>query len=290
VTTELLPQNPGSFKFEPANLVNASTWTLARMRVLGVQVPGGCRLELAGKLVRRVLEGQEAIEPEDSLGVQRLTEAHWTVIEQYTVVRALDQKEDLAKVGIEKLKTMLGGPDIAADETNPIARNTQFELYVGACLAFGGVSLHLKEPDLTFQYQGTPTGIAVKRVRSSVQLAKRAKEAADQIQASGMPGFVAVNVDQIMKLSGASRGVGLDQQVPELAQVEADLCERPGVLGLIGFGHRATWTFAVVPPKLEIGSFNRVRLFSTRRQKKGDGDGFWSRVLTQMERNLRAIW
>jgi hypothetical protein len=260
------------------------------MQALGVGLPAGSRLELAGKTVRKVLEGQDTFSADDSLEVLRLTEAHWTVIEQYTVVRALDKKRSLAKLGLDKLETMLGGPDIAADETNPIARNTQFELYAGACLAFGGVSLQLEEPDLVFQYQHLLTGIAAKRVRSSAQLAKRAKEAADQIEKSGMPGFVAVNVDQIMKPSGASHGVGLDQQVPDLKQVEATLSNRRGVLGVITFGRRATWTFADSLPKLEIGRFNRIRAFSAKHQEENDVNGFWSRVLAQMEKNLEAIW
>jgi hypothetical protein len=288
--TELLQQNHGLFKFEPASLVKASTWTLAQLTNLGVQVPSGCRLELAGRLLRRVHEGRETVEPEDSPGIQRLTEAHWTVLEQYTIVRALDPKESMTELGLEKLQQMLGGPDIAADETNPIARNTQFELYVGACLRFGGVSLDLQEPDLAFSYQGVPTGIAVKRVRSSAQLVKRAREAADQIRASRMPGFVAVNVDQITKLSGQCHGVGLDQQVPELTPVESALGERPGILGLLAWVHRATWTFQDTSPKLELGSFNRVRIFSAKLQGKGDGDAFWRRVLNQMERNLPRIW
>ena len=281
-----------NFAFRPSDLVHAATWTLARLTALGVPVLNGNRLELAGKLVRKVLDGHVTIEPEDSLGVERLTEAHWTVIEQYTVARVLNPSGHLGEVGLEKLRTMLGGPDIAADETNPIARNTQFELYVGATFALGGVSFHLEEPDLSFEYLGTTTGIAAKRVRSPAQLGKRVKEAAEQIQSTGRPGFVAVNVDAIIKVTGASPTVGtaLDQRLPTLKRVDADLAGRPEVLGLIVFGHEATWDFEGKRPRLRIATFTRVRIFPANDRDKAEGEAFFGGVLSRIEKNQRAIW
>ncbi len=109
------------------------------------------------------------------------------VLEQHTIVRVVNPTGRLSAVGRQKLRAMLGGPDITKDETNSIARNTQFELYVGAVLAFGGVSLELEEPDLTVQYLGRVTGIAAKRVRSPPELERRVGDPVEPVTRSGSP-------------------------------------------------------------------------------------------------------
>lgn len=257
--------------FEPAKLVNAATWALRRLAELGVSIPASNRLELAGKLVRQVLEGEVSISSEDRAEVGRLTEAHWTVLERYTIARVLNPVGDLADLGRKKLRTMLGGPDIAGDEKNSIARDTQFELYVGAMLALGGVSLDLEEPDLTFQYLGTTTGIAAKRVRSPAQLNKRVKGALKQIHTTGKPGFVAVNVDTlIMTGTTSAAGTPLDVRLPTLNRLDSSLAWRPGICGSIVFGHDATWDFSVQRPKLSTAQFNRVRILPANVREKAE--------------------
>ena len=50
---------------------------------------------------------------------------------------------------------MLSGADVPDTERNPLARNTQFELYVGAYLTMGGVRVGIGEPDWIIDYLGT---------------------------------------------------------------------------------------------------------------------------------------
>ena len=170
--------------------------------------------------------------------------------------------------------------------------NTQFELYVGAVLALGGVSSHLAEPDLTFRYLGLTTGIAAKRVRSPAQLEKRVKGAVKQIQRTGTPGFVAVNVDRLIAEAEKTPAVEavLDQRLPAVQTVDSCVQGRRGIIGSIVFGREATWDFRKEPPKLGLAHYQRVRTLPATPQEKVDGSAFWGEVLPRIRESQVKIW
>ena len=240
----------------------------------------------------QVLGGEAHVARDDTDKIVHLTDAQWTIFEQYTIVRAVNPRGAQADLGREKLRAMLGGPEVEGDEKNPVARNTQFELYVGAVLSLGGVSLDLAEPDLTFHYLGRMTGIAAKRVRSPAQLAKRVKDAVKQVQSAGMPGFVAVNVDRLIADTETKLPVEavLDERLPAVQIVDSYLHEHQEIRGSLVFGREARWDFTREPPKLGLGHYQRVRILPATQQEKCDGDAFWREVLARIRENFDRIW
>ncbi len=73
-------------------------------------------------------------------------------------------------------------------------RNTQFELYVAAvCQAAGFLPVDYQEPDVTCTIKGAQFGVAAKRLMSVNQTKKRVPKAARQIEATGVPGVIALD-------------------------------------------------------------------------------------------------
>ena len=66
------------------------------------------------------------------------------------------------------------------DQQGSLGRNSQFHLYLAAvCQNAQLCPIAFDEPDLTCGLDGTLFGIAAKRIKSSVQVSKRIKKAAD---------------------------------------------------------------------------------------------------------------
>jgi len=246
----------------PTGLLAAAEWTLQRLRDLGVNLPSGNRLQVARALIDRVNRNQITLRPEDDPLLEDVTEAQWTIIEQYVVLRSAPRTaSSLRPEHRAKLETMLSGAPTAEADANPLGRNTQFELYVGATLAMGGASVTIEEPDLVMVFVGRQVGIAAKRVRSALQLSRRVDDAVDQIRRTGRPGFVAVSVEALVKNTGApSEVVRLDARLGALAAIDEKLRHIPEVFGSIVFGRDTTWRFEGERPRIEVGTFLRMRI------------------------------
>lgn len=80
-----------------------------------------------------------------------------------------------------------------ANRDNSRGRDMQFELFVAAvCQSAGLMPIERDEPDVRFTLDGTKYGIAAKRVKNVKRLGERVKKAADQVAASSLPGFIAL--------------------------------------------------------------------------------------------------
>jgi len=140
----------------------------------------------------------------------------------------------------------LGGADTEADEVNPLARNTQFELYAGAMLTMGGAVVAIGEPDLVMLFLGEEVGIAAKRVRSEKQIRKRFKGGLEQIERSGRRGFVALNLDRLAKktkrAAGAeAKGRAFDEAIDPVNIIAPLMNNQPKLLGVMIFGSTTEW-------------------------------------------------
>jgi hypothetical protein len=108
-------------------------------------------------------------------------------------------EQDHAKsrhVGLVRLLRKLVDDSVLPQDDREISRgrDTQFELFVAAiCQAAGFIPVDYLEPDVTCNVQGVQIGIAAKRIKSEVQVKKRIKKAAEQIQASGHVGIIALD-------------------------------------------------------------------------------------------------
>lgn len=277
--------------FGPSGLIDAAAWTMTRFTDLGVSLPPGNRLQSAKTLVTRVNDGRFLLDPNDDQLLYEVTEAQWTIMEQYVIARATG----LASSGLSlehraKLEMMLSGATTTDADANPLARNTQFELYVGATLAMGGARVSIEEPDLALDFLGRRVGIAAKRVRSLPQLGRRVDDAVDQIRRSGRPGFVAVNVDVLVKNTGApSAVIRLDERLEALAAMDAKLRPVPEVLGSMVFGHDTCWKFGGERPQVEVGHFVRFRMTPAGEAEGPKALEFLARVLVKIKERQHKL-
>lgn len=77
-------------------------------------------------------------------------------------------------------------------------RDTQAELYVAAVCQKAGMSPVFDEPDIRCTLDGgSAIGIAVKRVKSESQIEKHIRKAARQIEGTGIPGHIAIDVSLV---------------------------------------------------------------------------------------------
>ena len=138
-----------------SGFISAAEWTQRRLEAFAVPQPAGNRLTKAHALIRDANERRIILRSDDEPALDRVTEAQWTILEQYIVARALGAPgRVLHPIQLSKLEMMLSGADTEDEDKNPLARNTQFELYAGATLVMGDVRTRLAEPDLRADYLG----------------------------------------------------------------------------------------------------------------------------------------
>lgn len=254
--------NADNADLNPSRAIRAGVRALQRLVELGIEVPPENRLRSAIRLLERTNIPGTVILPEDDDLLVRLADAQRTILEQVTIVRATPGPERLSPTHRFKLTEMLGGADIEDEERNPLARNTQFELYVGATFAMGDAWIMLEEPDLRLQYAGRDVGIAAKRIRSPAQLRRRTLEAAEQIDRAGGGGFVALNLDILVKgmsleAVAESERNAFNSYMEPLHKVEKELAERHHVLGTLVFANTAQWSFEGGRPRFHIATYRR---------------------------------
>ncbi len=275
-----------------SGFIDAAEWTQRHLREFGVPQPDGNRLVKALSLIRNFNEKKVPLHADDESMLYRVAEAQWTIVEQYIVVRALGKTgRKVRPTQLAKLETMLSGAGTEDEDRNPLARNTQFELYVGATLEMGNVATQLAEPDLRADYLGMDVGIAAKRVRSPKQLLKRAKEAVKQIKSSGVPGIVALNVDVLLKASGAdvTNTKLLDERLAALKEVDELLSRHEEVVGSLVFARDTVWQFGGEKPAVGIAITHRFRIYPRTEEQKERGEEFWRRARERIDERIENL-
>ena len=198
----------------------------------GLLPPRG-RLHRAVALVQRI-HGQSTVPTRP--GLEELREAYWTILEQYLISRLLLEPDEPTD---DQLRTMLRfiqkGTPGPAGEKNTRPRDTQFELFVAAMLALGGAKVRLDEPDLRLIHGSDSVGIAAKRVTGRRNLLHRVRHACAQIKRTGAPGFVAVNVDQLVLPSEDVYLLDTRLSEREVAGIRRTINQAPLVQGVLLF-------------------------------------------------------
>jgi hypothetical protein len=276
----------------PSALIEAADWTRTRLAAFKVPQPAGNRLIRAQLLIRQVNDGTITLRIDDEDILTRVTDAQWTILEQYIVTRALGRPgHQLRRTQLAKLETMLSGADTDELDRNPLARNTQFELYAGATLKMGDVHARLAEPDLRIDYLGQEIGIAAKRVRSSKQFLRRAKEAADQIAESGSPGIVAMNVDVLLRATAAdvSGNEQLHDRLIVIKEMDDVLSGEPGVVGSLVFARDSVWQFGGQRPSVGLASTHRFAVYPRSQRQAENGESFWQQVQQRIDDRMATL-
>ena len=181
------------------------------------------------------------------------------------------------------------------------ARDTQFELMLGAMFRLGGVEVISGEPDLRIIYGEERVGVAAKRVESlnPDQLKKRAKEAERQIHRSGLRGWIAFNLD--------TRFAAVDPTVPEEALVKevGEIFEEAGrvvktntdgneVIGVMLHGYTTVWEQPAGDdlPRYRTAMFQRRVFYAEDRttEEYQFAEGFFLALDDRWDRSLQEIW
>jgi hypothetical protein len=259
------PWTAGAFPgpTDAGGLMNAADIALRRLRELRIPFPENSRLERARAHVAAVQARED-----DQASNEVLAEAVRTIFEMYWICRALGDsvgRPDDKRL-TNSLAQMLGGPDVFRDEDELTSRprNTQFELFVGAWLAAGGVHVVLAEPDLLMQYGDRVIGVAAKRVRSRAKLKRRVVEAANQIRKSAGSGFIVLNVDHLLAELPADRdhtalGRHFDASVPEYEESLHLMSKRPWVKSFLAIGLQVVCSRDGLFRRLDIRAFQKWR-------------------------------
>jgi hypothetical protein len=101
-------------------------------------------------------------------------------------------------VMLAKLKHILGGAALPSEDANPLARSTQFELYVAALCARGGLPVKFREPDCIVTAAGVRLGIAAKRA-GGPQVHRLFVQATSQLRKAKLDGVVALSFDRLFR-------------------------------------------------------------------------------------------
>lgn len=215
----------------------------------GVPVPSQGRHREAVKVLARWNEARDPIDLSDIEELDRIAASHRLAWETFliTVAAIEDRRNPTTPFTTDRFKSLLGG-HLIDEGRDGSPRNTQFELFVAAHFRLASCTVHFGEPDLRLLYGGELVGVAVKRVRSlnPDQVQKHARKAAQQIEATGSRGWIAMNLD--------SRFADVDYDQPEMDllkdfedkfdAVGAALQRttmKPHVLGFLLFGHVHSW-------------------------------------------------
>jgi hypothetical protein len=223
--------------------------TLRVLESLGVRVPASGRHRQALRLLSDLNSADGIVDLGSIADLHSLASAHRTAWETFLITVAATEclGRSYTPFSVAKLEEcMLGG--ISTESQNSPGEDTQFELYVAACLVLGGLDVREGEPDLQFLYGYEWVGIAAKRVRSSAssQLRKHIKKAIEQIRRSNMRGFVAVNLDQRFNdIDAASVEADLSQVLADrfdsVIRAGPPLGSSPMALGYLAFGYFTYW-------------------------------------------------
>ena len=110
----------------------------------------------------------------------------------------LNQLKELPQRKLKaKLKLLVkDSPLLGPTQENSHGRDTQIELYIAAVCKNAGMQVELDEPDIIAGLGGQRYGLAVKRLKSRSKFGRRFRDAADQIEKSGLPGFIVLDVRQ----------------------------------------------------------------------------------------------
>lgn len=146
----------------------------------------------------------------------------------------------------DKLSSALGGAPIAADDANGSkARSDQAELYLAALLLTCGLTVELAEPDLVVTVRdGTTVPVAIKRPRSEQKVQSNLRKAARQIDRSGRPGIIALDLSFIERVEKpiyisepdhrqTLARILLDGYAQENAEMLLEISQRPRILGIL---------------------------------------------------------
>jgi len=180
-----------------ADLNARASKLISDLEAAGVPVPPSSRLRRYANALNEAVAADGVRRPESA----ELALWHRLLIEVEDLdvtTRVLSQHPEVPSWSIH-LKRSLAGAALRSDENLPSpARDVQFELILAALFRRAGFSVSLDEPDVIVLDESRRFGVAAKRPRSHAKLEKNIRDARRQVQQSGLPGMIAVDVSCIL--------------------------------------------------------------------------------------------
>lgn len=152
----------------------------------GISIPAASRLGRYVAVLRELTVTRTARRGAVDVG-GALVEVHQLT----AIVDGLQANPSLAAA----FRVLLDGHYLTLDApTHDPARDKQFELYVAARFALGGLPTSLAEPDVVVEFGGEKIGIAVKRPRTAGGIKSAIQKGRRQVRNMGQqPGFLAID-------------------------------------------------------------------------------------------------
>lgn len=183
----------------PRTRQQLSAYVIETIEAAGVPVPASSRLRRIYDLHHSGREVIAADDPNYEIAVEGIRDMQLLGF-------AFDQlgQAELSAECTDRLEKLVGDTVLPQDggENSP-GRDAGFELYVGAICKAAKLQPIWEEPDICCELDGTKYGFAAKRLKGLGNLEKRVKKAVRQINGSGLPGVVIL--DLAMAFNPANR-------------------------------------------------------------------------------------
>ena len=234
-------------------------WALNGLRSHGIRVPSSGRHERALQTIKRLnTEGLRSGNDEELQLAAAATRAAHELIVLYLAAYEVGRSQRRLFTPA-KLECALGGALLDEDEgRDGSARDTEFELLQAGKFRLGGVSVYAGEPDLRIDYGHEKVGVAAKRIRSSRddQVVRHVKKAAEQINGTGLRGWIAINLDARFRSISANQSRealfrAFDNTFDSVNQAFRSQYENSDVLGFMLYGYTFGWRVDQDVPQLK---------------------------------------
>lgn len=116
-------------------------------------------------------------------------------------IKSIVSSEEILHNSKIELKQLFSGSRLPAEDTNTLARNLQYQLYLASRFSNSGMRINCVEPDFNFEYDGEIYSVAAKRITSRNKVMERIKEAEQQILRSNYDGLIAISLDRLLNIA-----------------------------------------------------------------------------------------
>lgn len=116
-------------------------------------------------------------------------------------IKSIVSSKEILHNSKNELKQLFSGSRLPAEDTNTLARNLQYQLYLASRFSNSGMEINCVEPDFNFEYEGEIYSVAAKRITSRNKVIERIKEAEKQILRHDYDGFIAISLDRLLNIA-----------------------------------------------------------------------------------------
>ncbi|NRF94828.1 hypothetical protein HQN89_28460 [Paenibacillus frigoriresistens] len=114
-------------------------------------------------------------------------------------LKSIVSSPEILRCSVDELKLMLSGSSLPSEDSNSIARDNQYQLFLASRFSNSGMNVKCVEPDFSFEYEGITYSVAAKRIKSRKKIHERIKEAEKQIMQFEHDGFIALSLDRLLE-------------------------------------------------------------------------------------------